>query len=86
MSSDDSARKWTGNHIFGTPDECVEKAINIQEKLGACGCLSVFNYAGMGEAEAMRNQTLFAQKVMPRLKAHEPGLDIGQQVPSLATA
>ena len=86
VSSDDSARKWTGNHIFGTPDECVEKAIDIQEKLGACGCLSVFNYAGMGEAEAMRTQTLFAQKVMPRLKAHEPGLDIGQQVPSLATA
>ena len=30
----------------------------------------------MGEAEATRNQELFAAKVMPRLKALEPDLDI----------
>ena len=84
VTQSDSAKKWTGNHVFGTPDECVEKAMDIQQKLGACAYLAVFNYAGMGEAEATRNQSLFAQKVLPRLKAYEPQLDMGQQVPSLA--
>jgi alkanesulfonate monooxygenase SsuD/methylene tetrahydromethanopterin reductase-like flavin-dependent oxidoreductase (luciferase family) len=84
ITQDDSAKKWTGNHVFGTPDECVEKAMDIQQKLGACAYLAVFNYAGMGEAEAARNQSLFADKVLPRLKAYEPQLDIGQQVASLA--
>lgn len=80
VTQEDSAKKWTGNHVFGTPDECVEKAMDIQKKLGACGYLAVFNYAGMGEAEATRNQSLFAEKVLPRLKAHEAHLDVGQPV------
>jgi len=81
VTQSDSAKKWSGNHVFGTPDECVEKAMDIQQKLGACAYLAVFNYAGMGEAEATRNQSLFAEKVLPRLKAYESHLDIGQQVP-----
>ena len=85
VTQSDSAKKWTGNHVFGTPDECVEKAMDIQQKLGACAYLAVFNYAGMGEAEATRNQSLFAETVLPRLKAYEPQLDMGQQVPTPAT-
>jgi alkanesulfonate monooxygenase SsuD/methylene tetrahydromethanopterin reductase-like flavin-dependent oxidoreductase (luciferase family) len=67
---------FVGNHVFGTPDQCFEQIRAIREKIGAAGFLGVFNYAGLGEAEAMRNQALFAAKVLPRLKALEPGLDI----------
>ena len=80
ITPEQSARKWTGNHVYGTPEECVAKAIDIQQKLGACAYLAVFNYVGMGEAEATRNQSLFAQKALPRHKAYEAGLDIGQKV------
>ena len=70
--------------MFGTPDQCVEKIIETQKKLGAAAFLAVFNYAGLGEAEAARNQALFAEKVLPRVKAYEPTLDIG--LPVLAEA
>ena len=84
ITQDQSASRWTENHIFGTPDECVEKVIETQKKLGAAAYLAVFNYGGLGEAEAIRNRDLFVQKVMPRVKAHEPGLDIGE--PAMAQA
>ncbi len=84
VTQDDSANKWTENHVFGTPDQCVEKIIETQKKLGAAAFLAVFNYAGLGEAEAARNQALFAEKVLPRVKAYEPTLDIG--LPVLAEA
>jgi alkanesulfonate monooxygenase SsuD/methylene tetrahydromethanopterin reductase-like flavin-dependent oxidoreductase (luciferase family) len=67
---------FVGNHVFGTPEQCYEQIKAIREKTGAAGFLGVFNYAGMGEAEATRNQELFAAKVLPRLKALEPDLDI----------
>jgi alkanesulfonate monooxygenase SsuD/methylene tetrahydromethanopterin reductase-like flavin-dependent oxidoreductase (luciferase family) len=67
---------FVGNHVFGTPEQCYEQIRDIRGKTGAAGFLGVFNYAGMGEAEAVRNQELFAAKVLPRLKALEPGLDI----------
>jgi len=37
----------------------------------------------MSADEARRNQALFAEKVLPRLKAIEPGLDIGMPSPAL---
>jgi len=84
VSQDQLATKWTENHVFGTPDQCVEKIIEPQKKLGAGGFLGVFNYSGLGEAEASRNQGLFAEKVLPRLKAYEPNLDICQEQLSIA--
>ncbi len=84
ISRDELAKKWTQNHIFGTPDQCVEKIIETQKLLGAAAFLGVFNYSGIGEAEASRNQALFAEKVLPRIKAHEPSLDIGVEELSAA--
>jgi alkanesulfonate monooxygenase SsuD/methylene tetrahydromethanopterin reductase-like flavin-dependent oxidoreductase (luciferase family) len=78
LTFEDLADMWAPNHVYGTPDECVEKVVAIQKKLGAGAFLGVFNYAGLGEAEAARNQALFAEKVLPRLKAYEPQLGIGE--------
>ena len=77
ITQDHIKETFVDNHIYGTPDECFEKIRDIREKLGAAGFLGIFSYAGMPEAEASRNQQLFAEKVMPRLKALEAGLDIG---------
>jgi alkanesulfonate monooxygenase SsuD/methylene tetrahydromethanopterin reductase-like flavin-dependent oxidoreductase (luciferase family) len=79
VSREQSSSVFVDNHIWGTPDQCFEKIVAIREKLGACAFLSVFNYAGMEVAEAKRNQRLFADKVLPRLKAFMPDLDIGSK-------
>jgi alkanesulfonate monooxygenase SsuD/methylene tetrahydromethanopterin reductase-like flavin-dependent oxidoreductase (luciferase family) len=79
VTQDQAASAFVDNHIYGTPDQCVEKVKAVQQKLGAAGFLAVFNYAGMGEQEALRNQSLFAEKVLPRLKAYEPDLDIAER-------
>jgi alkanesulfonate monooxygenase SsuD/methylene tetrahydromethanopterin reductase-like flavin-dependent oxidoreductase (luciferase family) len=65
------------SHVYGTPEQCVERIAEVRRMLGAAAFLGIFNYAGMSAEEAMRNQALFATKVLPRLKALEPGLDIG---------
>ena len=79
VSREQSSSVFVDNHIWGTPDQCFEKITAIREKLGACAFLGVFNYAGMEVAEAKRNQRLFADKVLPRLKAFMPDLDIGSK-------
>ena len=65
------------SHVYGTPEQCVERIAEVRRVLGAAAFLGIFNYAGMPAEEAMRNQALFATKVLPKLKAIEPGLDIG---------
>jgi alkanesulfonate monooxygenase SsuD/methylene tetrahydromethanopterin reductase-like flavin-dependent oxidoreductase (luciferase family) len=86
ITEDMSKDYFVSNHIYGTPDQCVARISEIREKLGACAFLGVFNYAGMPADEARRNQALFAAKVLPRLKAIAPGMDIGSPTPALEAA
>jgi alkanesulfonate monooxygenase SsuD/methylene tetrahydromethanopterin reductase-like flavin-dependent oxidoreductase (luciferase family) len=55
--------------VWGTPDQCLEKILAIRRRIGCETYVGVFGYAGMPIAEAERNMRLFAQAVMPRLKA-----------------
>jgi alkanesulfonate monooxygenase SsuD/methylene tetrahydromethanopterin reductase-like flavin-dependent oxidoreductase (luciferase family) len=84
VTKEQATDAFVSNHIWGTPDQCVEKIKAIREKLGACAFLAIFNYAGMSVDEAKRNQLLFADKVLPKLKAYRPELDIA--APSLRAA
>jgi alkanesulfonate monooxygenase SsuD/methylene tetrahydromethanopterin reductase-like flavin-dependent oxidoreductase (luciferase family) len=86
ISRDQMNDFFVSNHVYGTPDQCFEQIKQTRDKLGAGGFLGIFNFAGMPAAEARRNQDLFAAKVLPRLKALEPGLDIGVPVAKLVSA
>jgi alkanesulfonate monooxygenase SsuD/methylene tetrahydromethanopterin reductase-like flavin-dependent oxidoreductase (luciferase family) len=55
--------------VWGTPDQCVAKILDIRRRTGCETYIGVFGYAGMPVAEAERNMRLFARDVMPRLKA-----------------
>lgn len=68
-------------HVYGTPDECYERIRALRADLGAAAFLGVFSYSGMPAAEAIRNQELFAARVLPRLKALEPDIDISMPMP-----
>lgn len=54
--------------IWGTPEMCYQRIVEISERTGGDGFIGVFSYAGMPIEEARRNMTLFAEKVVPRLK------------------
>jgi alkanesulfonate monooxygenase SsuD/methylene tetrahydromethanopterin reductase-like flavin-dependent oxidoreductase (luciferase family) len=63
--------------IWGTPDECFERIVEIQRKVGNDGFNAVCSFAGMSKAEGERNLRLFAAEVMPRLK-QLPDVDLNE--------
>jgi alkanesulfonate monooxygenase SsuD/methylene tetrahydromethanopterin reductase-like flavin-dependent oxidoreductase (luciferase family) len=60
--------------VWGTPSECLEKFVAIQELVGCETFLPVFAYGGIPVEDAERSMELFAREVMPALQALEPRL------------
>jgi alkanesulfonate monooxygenase SsuD/methylene tetrahydromethanopterin reductase-like flavin-dependent oxidoreductase (luciferase family) len=58
--------------VWGTPEQCYEKIVDIQRHTGAEAFNAVFSYAGMPYEDAEANMRLFAAEVMPELKKHVP--------------
>jgi alkanesulfonate monooxygenase SsuD/methylene tetrahydromethanopterin reductase-like flavin-dependent oxidoreductase (luciferase family) len=58
--------------IWGTPEQCYEKILEVQKRTGAEAYTGVFSYAGMPYDIAEANMRLFAAEVMPELKKHVP--------------
>jgi alkanesulfonate monooxygenase SsuD/methylene tetrahydromethanopterin reductase-like flavin-dependent oxidoreductase (luciferase family) len=58
--------------VWGTPEECGAKILDIRRRIGSETFVGVFSYAGMPDGEAERNLRLFAAEVMPRLRALAP--------------
>ncbi len=58
--------------VWGTPEQCYEKIVDIQKRVGNETFVGVFSYAGMPYDEAERSQRLFAREVMPELKKLGP--------------
>jgi alkanesulfonate monooxygenase SsuD/methylene tetrahydromethanopterin reductase-like flavin-dependent oxidoreductase (luciferase family) len=65
--------------VWGTPEQCYEKILEIRSKVGNESFVAVFSYAGMPYLEVERNMRLFAAEVMPELKK------IPSRVPRLAS-
>jgi len=80
------ANAFIGNHIMGTPEQCFEKIRYTKELLGSAGCILVPKYASMPMTEATRNLEVIASDLLPRVKAFEPGLDIGEAIPHAQAA
>ena len=57
--------------VWGTPEQCYEKILDIRRRTGNTHFVGVFSYAGMPWAEAERNMRLFARDVMPALQKLE---------------
>ena len=63
---------FLGLQVWGTPEQCYEKILDIQKRTGAEAYVGVFSYAGMPYDIAEANLRLFANEVMPELKKHVP--------------
>ena len=54
--------------VYGTPDECVERAAIISQNTGCSEMLFHFSYSGMPYDDALASLRTFNAKVQPRLK------------------
>jgi hypothetical protein len=61
-----------GNVFFGTPDQVYEQIREFWEYSGGFGNMLMMGQAGfLGEKDTLRSMKLYAEEVMPRLKALE---------------
>ena len=58
--------------VWGTPEQCYERIIDIQKKTGAEAFNGVFSYGAMPYDLAEASLRLFASEVMPELKRRVP--------------
>jgi alkanesulfonate monooxygenase SsuD/methylene tetrahydromethanopterin reductase-like flavin-dependent oxidoreductase (luciferase family) len=58
--------------VWGTPEQCYEKIMDIHRHTGNDTYIGVFSYAGMPHQEAERSMRLFASEVLPPLKRFDP--------------
>jgi hypothetical protein len=58
--------------VWGTPEQCYEKILDVRRRVGNDHFVGVFSYAGMPYDMAEKNLRLFASEVVPRLKLHLP--------------
>jgi len=63
---------FLGLQVWGTPEQCYEKILDIQRRTGAEAFNGVFSYGGMPYDIAEASLRLFAGEVMPELKRRVP--------------
>jgi alkanesulfonate monooxygenase SsuD/methylene tetrahydromethanopterin reductase-like flavin-dependent oxidoreductase (luciferase family) len=63
--------------VWGTPDEVTEKLLDYVRRTDAGGLVVPLSFGGMPPAETRANFELFAAEVLPELKRHDVGGDIG---------
>ena len=54
--------------VWGTPDQCMEKVLDIRSKVGCDSFTGVFSYGGMPYEESEQSMRLFASEVAPQLQ------------------
>ena len=67
LDDDAIAEDFLTYHIWGTPEQCYDKIMNVRDHIGCAGFNTVFRYAGMPYDEAERNLRLFSRTVLPEL-------------------
>jgi alkanesulfonate monooxygenase SsuD/methylene tetrahydromethanopterin reductase-like flavin-dependent oxidoreductase (luciferase family) len=64
-------RDYVGGNLIGTPEQLLEKDAMRKATVGDYEIIANFSFGGMPYEEVYRQMKLFADKVMPRLKAEE---------------
>ena len=57
--------------VWGTPEQCFERIMDVRRRVGNDTFVGVFSYAGLDGDEAERNMRLFAAEVLPALQKVE---------------
>jgi alkanesulfonate monooxygenase SsuD/methylene tetrahydromethanopterin reductase-like flavin-dependent oxidoreductase (luciferase family) len=67
-TGEESKLRFADLHVFGTPDQCVDKIAAIRDRTGCDHFIGLFSYSGIPYPDARRNLLCFNDKVQPRLK------------------
>ena len=59
---------FTNLQVWGTPEQCYQKILDVRDRVGNETFIGVFSYAGMPYGEAERSMRLFAREVLPALR------------------
>ncbi|MEZ5742325.1 MAG: LLM class flavin-dependent oxidoreductase [Sphingomonadaceae bacterium] len=62
-------KDYIGGNLIGTPDELYEKHLERKKMVGDYEIIANFSFGGMPYEDVYEQMKLFADKVMPRLKA-----------------
>jgi alkanesulfonate monooxygenase SsuD/methylene tetrahydromethanopterin reductase-like flavin-dependent oxidoreductase (luciferase family) len=65
----DLTARFTELNVTGTPQQCLDRLLNIHRLVGAGHFILVFRYGAMPAASAERSMRLFAERVLPQLQA-----------------
>jgi len=63
---------FLGLQVWGTPEQCLTRILDIQKRTGAEAFNGIFSYGGMPYDLAEQSLRLFAAEVMPELKKLVP--------------
>ncbi len=74
--------------VWGTPEQVTRQIIDNVAKCDAGAVIVQLRYGGMEREVAERNYELFVERVLPALKAHDVGGDLGvlHEAPEAARA
>lgn len=67
--ADKVAEYFMSLQVYGTPEQCYEKIMDIRHKFGQNTFVGVFSYGNLPYEEAESGMRLFAEEVLPRLKS-----------------
>jgi alkanesulfonate monooxygenase SsuD/methylene tetrahydromethanopterin reductase-like flavin-dependent oxidoreductase (luciferase family) len=70
--------------VWGTPERVTEQIIESIRRIDGAGVLCVFSYGGMPHDLAKASMRLFADKVLPALKACDVGTTVGGELDAAA--
>ena len=65
--------------VWGSPDEVTEQILDNVARCNAGGLIIQLRFGGMEKEVAEKNYRLFVNRVLPALKAHDAGGDLGVQ-------
>ena len=58
--------------VWGTPEQCFERVMDVRARTGSEGFIAAFSYAGLPYADAEASMRLFAREVRPELAKVAP--------------
>ena len=62
---------YIDNHVWGSPETCIEKLRHINDQMGVDEFIAVFSYGAMPAEKAEASMRLFAEKVLPTAQTFE---------------
>ena len=65
-------KDYIAGNLIGTPEQLLEKDRMRKTTVGDYDVIANFSYGGMSYDRAYQQMKLFADKVMPEMKANEP--------------